>query len=187
MKPVRSWIGLPVAALATALFAAPFVAVASTTEVTEAFSAPLFSISKTENRNYVQFTEQLDAACAPLGGAPVRAYWRMLERNPNAVEPILPIEQQAYGVASQTVVERSDGHGVVRITLRALPTSPLLVESRRAPNGQCEALARLPIAGVDARLFNVHAVLRWPFGVARLLVSGWATADGHPVRDTRTP
>jgi hypothetical protein len=30
-------------------------------------------------------------------------------------------------------------------------------------------------------------VLRWPFGVARLLVSGWSLADGHPVHDTRAP
>jgi len=150
-------------------------------------SAPLFSISKTENRNFVQFAEHLDASCAPFGGAPVHAYWRMLERDPSAVEPILAIEQRAYGLASQFVLERGEGHGLVRITLRALPAAPLLIESRRGQNGQCEALARTPIDGVDARLFNVHAVLRWPFGIARLLVSGWSTRDGHPVRDTRQP
>jgi hypothetical protein len=115
----------------------------------------------------------------------VFAYWRMLERGAGATEPLLGVEQPAYGVAAQSVVTRGDGYGVVRVTLRALPASPLLVESRRGPEGSCGATARLPIGGVEARLFNVHAVLKWPFGVARLVVSGWSIADGHPVRDAR--
>jgi hypothetical protein len=148
-------------------------------------STPLFSISKTENKNYVQFVERLDATCAPSGEAPVQPYWRMLEHGASAVEELLPREQPAYGVASQSVRERGSGHGLVRVTLRALPTTPILVESHRAANGACEASASTSIAGVDARLFNVHAVLRWPFGIAHLLVSGWSLADGHLVRDTR--
>jgi hypothetical protein len=150
-------------------------------------TTPLFSISKTENRNYVQFAERLDDSCAPAGSAPVYAFWRMMERGPGAVEPLLPMEQGAYGIASQTVLARDPGHSLVRVTLRALPSSPLFVEARRAPSGACEAWARTSIGGVAARLSNVHAVLRWPFGVARLLVSGWAVDDGHPVRETRSP
>jgi hypothetical protein len=177
------------ASVAIALLVASVAAVPkpSLAAVNEAPTAPLFSISKTENRNYVQFAERLDPSCAPAGAAPVYAYWRMVERGPAATEPLLPLEQPAYGVASQSILERSDGHGLLRVTLRALPKTPLLVESRRGANGGCEASARTSIAGVDARLFNVHAVLRWPFGVAHLLVSGWSLADGHPVRDTRAP
>ena len=148
---------------------------------------PLFSISKTENKNYVQYAMRLDASCAPAGSAPAFAYWRMLERGPSVVEPLLSHEQPAYGIASQAVLERGDGRGLVRVTLRALPNAPLLVASRRSASGSCEATARTPIGGVDARLFNVHAVLRWPFGVARLLVSGWSLADGRAVRDSRAP
>jgi hypothetical protein len=151
----------------------------------EPAGAPLFSISKSENRNYVQFAEQLDASCAPIGSAPIYAFWRMLEHGPSAVEPLLALEQPAYGIASQSVLSRTEGHGLVRVTLRALPRSPLFVESQRGPNGGCEAAARTPIGGVDARLFNVHAVLRWPFGIAHLLVSGWSLADGRVVQETR--
>ena len=103
------------------------------------------------------------------------------------MEPLLPLEQAAYGIASQSVVERGDGHSLVRVTLRALTGAPLVVEARRNARGVCEASARTAIGGVDARLSNVHAVLRWPFGVARLLVSGSSVADGRPVRDSRTP
>jgi hypothetical protein len=181
----------PVTGAALAIAAAAFVALGlpSVTQAatTEAASAPLFSISKTENKNYVQFAERLDAACAPLGSAPVFAYWRMLGREPGAVEPLLPREEPAYGIASQSVIDAKGENGdpSVRVALRALPAAPLLVESWRGADGKCEASARLPIAGVEARLFNVHAVLRWPFGIARLLVSGWSLADGRAVRDTR--
>ncbi len=208
MKRSRSALAFePVAGAGLAVAAAAFVALGlpSVTQAatTETVSAPLFSISKTENKNYVQFAERLDAACAPLGSAPVFAFWRMLERDPGAVEPLLPREEPAYGIASQSVIDaKGENVGVlsarrlidakrensgpsVRVALRALPAAPLLVESWRGADGKCEAAARLPIAGVEARLFNVHAVVRWPFGIARLLVSGWSLADGRAVRDTR--
>jgi hypothetical protein len=180
----RSLPGLATLA-AFALLAAPAWSLAPPTDPA---ATPLFSISKSENRNVVQFAERLDASCVPVGDAPVFAYWRMLEHGPAATEPLLAREEPAYGIASQAVVARTGEGGTVRAVLRALPGAPLLVESRRsARSGECEASARTPIGGVDARLFNVHAVLRWPFGVARLVVSGWSLADGRPVRDARTP
>jgi hypothetical protein len=186
VKRVSERFGAACASVAIALLFAA-VPKGGLAAVNDAPSTLLFSISKTENRNYVQFAERLDATCAPAGTAPVYAYWRMLEHGPAAIEPLLPHEQPAYGVASQSILERTDGHGLLSVTLRALPRTPLLVESRRGANSGCEASARTSIAGVDARLFNVHAVLRWPFGVAHLLVSGWSLADGRPVRDTRAP
>jgi hypothetical protein len=150
-------------------------------------TAVLFSISKSENKNFVQFVERLDASCAPVGQAPVYAYWRMLEKGTTATEPLLEREQAAYGIASQSVEPRADAIAAVRMTLRALPHMPLLVESGRAADGTCTAWVRTPIDGVDAKLFNVHVVLRWPFGVARLLVTGWSAADGHLVREARQP
>src|SRR5580704_10308951 len=103
--------------LAVAVLTGPSLAAGASGSAT-----PLFSISKTENRNYVQFAERLDESCVPMGSAPVYAFWRMLEHGPSAVEPLLPIEQGAYGVASQTVLSREPGHGLVRVMLRALPS-----------------------------------------------------------------
>ncbi len=184
MKQGSSSLGAAVSgSLALVLIVvAPAVTRAAGAEIT---SSSLFSISKTENRNYVQFAERLDADCAPAGAAPVYAFWRMIEHGPSATEWLLPQEQPAYGIASQSVVARGDGRGTVRVTLRALPRSPLLVESWRGANGACTASAQTSISGVDARLFNVHAVLRWPFGIAHLLVSGWSLADGRLLRETR--
>jgi hypothetical protein len=151
--------------------------------------ALLFSITKSENRNYVQFAIRMDTRCAPEGDAPVHAWWRMQEHGPDAVEPVLEREEPAYGIASQAVIDRHEGGGAARITLRALPRQTIAVETYRGREG-CEARARLAIDGVDARLFNVHAVLAWPFGVSRLIVTGWATGEGRRgqvVRDERRP
>jgi hypothetical protein len=176
-----------VRALAAAGFAIATLLASTVASPSVESTSVLFSISKSENRNFVQFVERLDASCAPVGQAPVYACWRMLEKGPTATEPLLDREQPAYGIASQALESHADGSAAVRMTLRALPHMPLLVESGRAADGTCTAWVRTPIDGVDAKLFNVHVVLRWPFGVARLLVTGWSAADGHLVREARQP
>jgi hypothetical protein len=140
----------------------------------------LFFISKTENRNQVHFSARVDAACGPVGPAPVQAYWRMLERGPLVTEPLLPREERAYGIARQTV----EG-GVIRLTLRAIPTRPIVVRTWRAPDGKCLSASSTVIAGFNARLFNVHVVLKW-FGVEHLVLTGWKD-DGSVVREIVVP
>jgi Domain of unknown function (DUF4833) len=148
--------------------------------------APLFSISKSENRNQVAFAVRLDAACRPVGKAPVYAYWRMLERSPEAVEPLLAMEEAAYGIASQRVVDLGEVGGVVRVALRALPSRDILVRTSQK-DATCVAEAATRIEGTPARLFNVHARIAWPFGVDSLLITGWAENDGRVVRETMHP
>lgn len=148
--------------------------------------APLFSISKSENKNQVAFAVRLDAECRPLGEAPVYAYWRMLERSPAAVEPLLPVEQGAYGIGHQRVVERGESGGAVRFALRALPDRGIVVHTAHQ-GSMCAAAASTRIADIPARLFNVHARIAWPFGVDSLLITGWAESDGRVVRETMRP
>jgi hypothetical protein len=135
----------------------------------------------------VQFAMRVDARCAPEGNAPVHSWWRMLERGPTAIEPLLAREIPAYGIASQRVLASREDGGEARVSLRALPDRPLTIESHRGARGDCEATARTSIGGGDARLYNVHAVLAWPFGVSRLVLSGWESASGRPVREDRRP
>lgn len=53
---------------------------------------PLFSISKSENKNQVQYAIRVDDRCEPATTAPVFAYWRMLEKGPTVTEPLLAHE-----------------------------------------------------------------------------------------------
>ena len=144
---------------------------------------PLFTISKSQNKNQVQFAVHLDGQCAPLGEEPVFAYWRMLEKSPVAIESLLPIEQPAYGIKVQGVTSRGAADGNVELRLRALPDRRIVVRSYRARDG-CGARAEIAIEGAPANLYNVHAMLRWPFGIARIYVSGWSIEDLRLVRET---
>ncbi|MGA7120151.1 MAG: DUF4833 domain-containing protein [Polyangiaceae bacterium] len=144
----------------------------------------VFFIAKSENRNQVHYGIRLDAACRPAGDTPVFAYWRMLERGPLATEPLLALEQGAYGVSAQRVAARNASGGTVLVTLNALPKRPVFIESI-AVGATCTATARATINGVFATLTSVFVQLRWPFGVDSLLISGRAS-DGRLIRERIT-
>jgi hypothetical protein len=144
--------------------------------------ASVFLVAKSENKNEVHYGVRLDAACAPVGSAPVFAYWRMLEQGPLATEPLLPPEVDAYGFADQRVVERGAEGGRVVLRLHALPGRPIAIQTRARPGG-CEAVATATIGGATASLRRVFAQLRWPFGVDYLVISGSSLADGRPVEE----
>ncbi|HEY1694448.1 MAG TPA: DUF4833 domain-containing protein [Polyangiaceae bacterium] len=145
---------------------------------------PIFSISKSENKNQVQYAVDVDEHCVPAGGTPVRAYWRMLELGPARTEALLEREVPAYGMASQSVEERRAEGGRVRLVLRALASRPIDVETGRAPNGACQAWATMPLAGSPAHLFSVFAKIGWPASVESLLLRGWSLDGTHVVSET---
>jgi hypothetical protein len=147
-------------------------------------SVDLFTIAKSENRNQVQYAVRLDEQCAPASGEPVFAYWRMFERGPTQIEPLLAIEQPAYGVRSQSIVISTNGGARIRLALRAMSDRPIEIRTWRAESGECRASAVTTIAGAPARLFNVYARLVWPFGVESILVQGWSIDGGAVVRET---
>lgn len=142
--------------------------------------ASTFFVSKTQNRNQVHYAMKVDDACRPVASAPVRPYWLMLEKGPRVIEPLLEREQSAFGVDGQRV----DG-ATVQVVLRALPSRPVIIQTWRALDGACHFAAVTTIAGVRARLFNVHIVLRM-FGVAYLLMTGYRD-DGTVVRERVNP
>jgi hypothetical protein len=145
-----------------------------------------FYVSKSENRNQVHYAVRLDDQCSPASAAPVQPYWRMLEHDAHATEPLLSREVPAYGIAQQSIVSRGERGGVVRVVLRALPSRPLLLTTF-ASGQTCAASASLVIAGTPATLTNIHAQLKWPWGVDYLLVSGRALSDGHAVSERIVP
>jgi hypothetical protein len=172
---------LSVACLAVLLLASVAVAEPATHDLSS-----VFHVAKSENRNQVHYGVRLDASCAPAGNAPMTAYWRMLERGPLATEPLLDREVGAYGFAEQTVVERADAGGRVRVRLRALPSRPITVETGRRDDG-CVAAATTTIGGRPATLESVFVKLRWPFGVDHLVLVGRSVADGRTLQERVSP
>ena len=130
----------------------------------------VFIVTKSENKNQVHYGVHLDALCKPIGSAPVFGYWRMLEGR-GEIEPILPLEEAAYGVSDGQTIERGLDTTTIRMKLRAFSHRPLAIVVKRI-NGRCDAVATGKIAGTDARILSVHVKLRWPFGIEYLLVRG---------------
>jgi hypothetical protein len=142
----------------------------------------VFFVAKSENRNQVHYGIHVDASCAPVGAAPVFAYWRMIEHGPLATEPLLSREIPAYGLAEQRILDRGDAAGRVTVRLRALEDRAIEITTA-SRGGVCDAAATTVIDGAPAALSNVYAKLRWPFGVDYLLVSGRSLSDGRVVRE----
>jgi hypothetical protein len=148
-----------------------------------AMDVPLFTISKSENRNQVQYVARVDEHCAPLGDAPVWAYWRMIELGPTRTAPLLGREQPAYGAAGQWVLERGPEGGKIRLLLHAMPSRPVEVATGRSPAGSCVATSTMVISGAPAHLFGVYAKLKWPVGVDYLVIQGWSLDGTHVVTE----
>jgi hypothetical protein len=136
-------------------------------------------VSKSENKNQVHYGVRVDDKCVLTSPAPVFPYWKMLERGPDATEPLLAREESAYGIADQRV-----NGDTVTVTLRALPARPITIRIARTENG-CVASAETTIDGQSARLFNVHVALGF-LHVDHLVITGWAT-DGHVLRERVRP
>jgi hypothetical protein len=145
---------------------------------------PLFSISKSENKNQVQYAMKADARCTPAPGEPIYAYWRMLELGSTRTAPLLSREIPAYGIMSQRVLERGPAGGRVQLTLRAMPSRPILVETSLMGDGTCQAWSTMTIGGAAAHLYNVHVKLRWPIGVDYVLLQGWSMDGKRLVTET---
>ncbi len=179
---MRGHAALALTVLAAAALVAPLVRAGGAPDDMRS----VFFVAKSENKNQVHYGIRLDEGCGPVGGAPVYAYWRMLEHGPFATEPLLAREIRAYGIVEETVLERDAVGARTRVTLQALKSRPLVVESS-GEGGRCAARATLPIAGVEATLTSVFVQLRWPWGVSYLLLSGRSVADGTPVRERVEP
>ena len=137
-----------------------------------------FFIAKSENKNQVHFAVALDGQCAPLGDAPVQAYWRRLEKGPGINAPLLPREQGAYGLASQAVLARHTDGGTIRVTLSAVPGRPVTIETSRESDGTCSSTARMIIASQSGRLQYVYVKLGF-VSVDYLLLVGKDAAGGE--------
>jgi hypothetical protein len=144
---------------------------------------PLFTVSKSENRNQVQYVVRVDEHCVPLTDTPIWAYWRMIELGPTRTEPLLGREHPAYGLEGQRVLERGAEGGRMRLALRAIPSRPIEVEARRSPAGTCVATCTMLILGVPAHLFGVYARLKWPVGLDYLIIHGWSLDGTHVVTE----
>ncbi len=120
-----------------------------------------FYISKSSNRNRVDFALALDKGCIPRGSHPVFSYWRNLEEGPNKLSPLKDFEHKAYGIIEQKVVTQSKKNAdqkksVVQLKLRAISDRAITFEITQTKKG-CTVEPSTLIEGKPARLDHVFA------------------------------
>jgi hypothetical protein len=160
--------------LATVALPSPSSA-AQTAEIPSAFL-----IAKSGNKNQVHYAVDVTESCAPRGSSPVRPYWLMLERGPDATEPLQDGEQRAFGIQRQDVADDK-----ITVALRGLPSRVITVRTFRTADGKCASTTSTTIAGAPARLANIY-VRQKLFGIDYVQFTGWAT-DGAIVRERVSP
>lgn len=161
--------------MATNVFVSPAAHAGNATEIPSAFS-----IAKSGNKNEVHYAVRVDETCNPSRSAPVRPYWRMLERSKDAVEPLSSTEERAFGVQRQDV----DGDSV-HLVLRGLPSRTITIRTTRNGDGGCDSTASMSVAGTSARIAGVF-VKQSLFGVSYIQVDG-QSANGELVRERIKP
>lgn len=133
-------------------------------------------IRKSSNRNQVCYAVALDDGCAPLGPAPVRPYWRMLEQGTGVTQPLSGLELRYLGLDRQQI----SGEGVT-VALRALPARPIFIRTARTADGQCTSTTETTIAGVPAKLDDVY-VKQTFFGIDYVVLTG-SSRGGETVKE----
>lgn len=141
-----------------------------------------FHIEKSENRNQVHYTVDVDAQCRPKGKRPVRGYWRELEEGPRVVYKMKDHQQRAYGLNAPTEIALGERGGDIRVTMRALPDRPLRI-STFEQDGQCRARAFTPIKGQPAVLDTIYVEIGFLFSIDYLELRGFRVSDGAAVRE----
>jgi Domain of unknown function (DUF4833) len=159
----------------------PGVAVAAglpgTASASQAVEIPnALVITKSSNKNQVNYAVQVNEACLPAGPSPVHPYWRMLERSSDATEPLVESELRAFGIERQKI-----DPGGINVVLRGMPARAITIRTWRAQDGTCMSSANMAIDGVQARVANVY-VRQKLFGIDYVLVTGW-TSGGRVVRE----
>jgi len=157
--------------VAAFVFHAPSTQAAQASEIASALT-----IAKSSNKNQVHYAVEVDGTCTPTGASPVRPYWRMLEKSPDATEPLKHMEERAFGIQRQDV-----SHDDIRVVLRALPERAFTVHTTRAGDGSCAATTTATINGAVARVSGVYVKLKL-FGVDYVQLTGIAP-DGSVVKE----
>lgn len=146
----------------------------------------VFFISKSDDRNRVDYGVHLDAQCQPVGDTPVYAYWHRFEPDQATFGDLNAMDRRVYGVRRQRIHE-ADEHGTwIEIRLAALADERILILVRRR-GGRCDARARVQLRGRDALLDHVHVQLAQLFGVSHVTIHGRDPDSGAEVTEQRSP
>ena len=148
----------------------------------------LFFISKSDDRNRVDYAMRLDTHCAPYGQEPVFPYWREFEPPPPVrTKSMGAFSRLGYGVSTQRVLQRTEKGGEMAIKLKQVDRM-IFITTSRGSNGRCSALVRTRIGSVEyAELVSIFVKLSGPLSVSYIDIKGNDLAKAKPLEERLKP
>jgi Domain of unknown function (DUF4833) len=126
------------------------------------FDVPtVFYISKSDDRNRVDYGIHLDQSCMPVSEDSVFQYWREFENSPPVrVHGLGMFEYIPYGISEQRTISRTSSGASLAIKLRQFEKMPIRISTKKEADGRCDAEARAVIGGKERVLMYVYVKLR---------------------------
>jgi hypothetical protein len=143
----------------------------------------VFFISKSDDKNRVDYGIRLDARCAPVDDDALIVYWREFEKAPPVrTHPLSMLEYIPYGIAEQHRVQRASSGGDYTLRLKQFGR-PIVILTQKAPDGRCSAKARSTVNGAKAELLSVYAKLAGVLSVDYIDLFGKDLETGAPLTE----
>lgn len=150
-------VALALAALAAAV---PGSAGAADPEFGQHDVPTVFYISKSDDRNRVDYGIRLDARCAPAKDDAVFPYWREFENSPPVRTHALGMfEYVPYGISEQRSIKKTQTGGVHVMKLRQFDKTQIGIITKKEADGRCTSQAHAIINGKEAELTYIYVKL----------------------------
>lgn len=146
----------------------------------------VFYVSKSDDRNRVDYGVRLDERCQPARSQPIFAYWRRFEPGHPRFGELNFLDRQAYGITEQRIASRNEGGAWIELHTRAAPRERLLVLTNPTESG-CQARVRMNLNRRPVWLHHAHVQLRGPMMVDHIMFHGTDAETGAPVRHRHDP
>jgi hypothetical protein len=148
----------------------------------------VFYISKSNDKDRVDYGMRLDQHCAPVGDSAVFPYWRELQHAPPVrSHPITFFQYAAYGFSEQRPLEKTNTGGKYLVQLKQV-NRPIVIVTQQGPDSQCIATAYTRVQAVEgARLEYIFAKVAGLMSVDYLDVHGIDTKTVQALVERLSP
>lgn len=143
-----------------------------------------FFISKSDDRNRVDYAIRLNENCAPAMDNAVLPYWREFEKAPPVrTHPLGYFEWVPYGFKDQRMLKRTKTGGQHFMRLKQFPERPIVIFTKKEADGKCSAESHALIKGKEAILVSMYVKLCGALCVDYVDVYGKDLETGQPIEE----
>jgi hypothetical protein len=143
-----------------------------------------FYISKSDDKNRVDYGIHMDERCAAPNDDSIFLYWREFEHAPPVkLIALSTLDYIPYGIGEQRAVRKMRDGGIYFLKLKQFDKTPIYIITKKGADGKCTAQARSLIGGKEAELSYIYVKLKGPMSVDYLDVHGKDLETGAEITE----